>query len=298
MPRCFSQTLRGVTSLLLMLSNTLFWFVPICCLAITKLPAWPASRRWCSRWLDWCASGWISVNNLIQHGLRLGRVQVVGVDKLSQKEWYMVIANHQSWVDILVLQRVLNHRIPFLKFFLKKELIWVPLLGLAWWALDFPFMRRYSARVLQRHPHLRGQDIETTRRACAKFRDMPVSIMNFVEGTRYTAAKHRNQGSPFSHLLKPRAGGIAFTLGAMGDQLHRLLDVTICYPQGAPSFWDFLCGKVRDIRVHVDILPIGEELKGDYFNNASFQHSFQQWLNDRWRAKDHQLQAWLSRESS
>ena len=298
MPRCFSQTLRGVTSLLLMLSNTLFWFVPILCLALTKLPAWPALRHGCSRWLDRCATGWISVNNLIQHGLQLRRVQVVGVDKLSRKEWYMVIANHQSWVDILVLQRVLNHRIPFLKFFLKKELIWVPLLGLAWWALDFPFMRRYSARVLQRHPHLRGQDIETTRRACAKFRDMPVSIMNFVEGTRYTAAKHRNQGSPFSHLLKPRAGGIAFTLGAMGDQLHRLLDVTICYPQGAPSFWDFLCGKVRDIRVHVDILPIGEELKGDYFNNASFQHSFQQWLNDRWRAKDHQLQTWLSRESS
>ncbi len=292
------HSLRGSGGLLLILTNTLFWFLPILALALVKLLPVGRWRRGCSRWLDGCASGWIGVNNRIQRLLHLGQLNVVGVDILSKKEWYMVIANHQSWVDILVLQRVFHRRIPFLKFFLKKELIWVPLLGIAWWALDFPFMRRYSARFLQRHPHLRGRDIETTRRACAKYRHMPVSIMNFVEGTRFSHDKRQQQGAPFRHLLKPRAGGIAFTLGAMGDQLHQLLDVTICYPRGVPTFWDFICGKAREIHVKIEKLPLNDQLKGDYFNNALFQQGFQQWLNDRWQAKDRQLDEWLTRETS
>ncbi|MFC3912805.1 acyltransferase [Pseudaeromonas sharmana] len=289
---------RGCCSLLLILVNTLFWFLPILLLSCVKLLPIHACRRRCNQLLNGCANGWIGNNNLIQRLLRLGRLNVVGVDNLSKKEWYMVIANHQSWVDILVLQRVFHRRIPFLKFFLKKELIWVPFLGIAWWALDFPFMRRYSTRFLQKHPHLRGKDIETTRRACEKYRQIPVSIMNFVEGTRFSDHKQRHQQSPFRHLLKPRAGGLAFTLGAMRDHLHHLLDVTICYPKGVPTFWDFICGKVREIHVKIEQLPINEQLKGDYFNNASFQHGFQQWLNDRWQAKDRQLDEWLTRDTS
>jgi 1-acyl-sn-glycerol-3-phosphate acyltransferase len=199
---------------------------------------------------------------------------------------YLVLCNHQSWVDIPVLQKVFNRRIPFLRFFLKSQLIWVPLLGPAWWALDFPFMKRYSKETLARHPELQGKDREATRRACEKFRQLPVSVMNFVEGTRFTRAKHDAQGSPFRHLLRPKAGGVAFVLDAMGDALHAILDVTLVYPGGTPSMMDLIGGRVREIRVHVRELPIDAALRGDYENDAAFRERFQSWVNALWRDKD------------
>jgi 1-acyl-sn-glycerol-3-phosphate acyltransferase len=291
------ESLRGSLSTLLYFLNTLFWVMPILGLALLKLliPLAPWRTR-CSALLDGCASHWIGFNNLIQQTLTKTQFEVVGLDKSRLNQWYMVIANHQSWVDILVLQRVFNQKIPFLKFFLKKELIWVPFLGLAWWALDFPFMRRYSKKLLEKKPYLKGKDIETTRQACAKFQHIPVSVMNFVEGTRFTAHKHDKQRAPYRHLLHPRAGGIAFTLAAMDGKLHQLVDVTIGYPGGIPSFWDFMCGRVGTIRVRVRFLPIEQHLVGDYFNDPAFQHDFQQWLNGIWHDKDQTLSQLLSDE--
>ena len=247
--------------------------------------------------LDACAVGWISVNNFNQRLFSRTTLEVSGLEGLARNDWYLVIANHQSWVDILLLQRVFNREIPFLKFFLKQQLIWVPFLGLAWWALDFPFMRRYSKSFLAKNPHLKGKDMETTKKACEKFKYKPASIMNFVEGTRFTKEKHARQASPFKHLLKPKAGGIAFVLNAMGGQLHHLIDVTIFYPAGTPSFWDFINGSVNKIKLHVDVKP----LKGlfpadikvmDYFENPEQRARFQQWLNQQWQAKDQRLENW------
>jgi 1-acyl-sn-glycerol-3-phosphate acyltransferase len=175
----------------------------------------------------------------------LDPIDAVGFEALRDDGHYLVLANHQSWVDIVVLQTVLNRRIPFLRFFLKSELIWVPFLGLAWWALDFPFMKRYSRRTLARNPELAGKDIEATRRACEKFKGMPVSVMNFVEGTRFTAAKHGRQSPPYRHLLKPKAGGVAFVMDAMGSALHSVVDATIAYPAGIPTMLDLLSGASR-----------------------------------------------------
>jgi 1-acyl-sn-glycerol-3-phosphate acyltransferase len=205
----------------------------------------------------------------------------------------MVLSNHQSWVDILVLQRIFHRKIPFLKFFLKKELIWVPIIGLAWWALDFPFMKRYSQAFLEKHPHLKGKDLETTKKACEKFKTIPVSVMNFAEGTRFMAAKHKLQQSPYKNLLLPKAGGMAFVFQAMGEQLHRIVDVTIAYPGGAKSFWQFLCGKVDEVKVRVRTYPLSGELLGDYFNDSEYRERFQKWLNELWAEKDRQIERML-----
>lgn len=247
--------------------------------------------------LDACAVGWISVNNLNQRIFSRTTLEVTGLEGLSSRDWYLVLANHQSWVDILVLQRVFNREIPFLKFFLKQELIWVPFLGLAWWALDFPFMRRYSKSFLAKNPHLKGKDMETTQKACEKFKYKPASIMNFVEGTRFTPEKHARQRSPFKHLLKPKAGGIAFVLNAMGGQLHQMIDVTIYYPEGTPSFWDFVCGSVKKIKLHIEVKPIDGLFPDDirimeYFDNSEQRARFQQWLNAQWYKKDERLESW------
>ncbi|MDP3284275.1 MAG: acyltransferase, partial [Desulfobacterales bacterium] len=192
-----------------------------------------------------------------------------------------------------VLQRIFHRKIPFLKFFLKKELIWVPFLGLAWWALDFPFMKRYSKDFIDKYPHLKGKDIEITKKACEKFKTIPVSVMNFVEGTRFTAEKHRRQKSPYANLLNPKAGGVAFVLSAMGEHLDKIVNVTIVYPDGIKSFWDFLCGRIGEIKVMVETLPVNREIIGDYVNNAEFRENFQKWVNSVWEQKDMQIDAIL-----
>jgi 1-acyl-sn-glycerol-3-phosphate acyltransferase len=211
---------------------------------------------------------------------------------LDKKGWYFVLSNHQSWVDILVLQHSLNGRIPLLKFFLKQELIKVPIMGAAWLALDFPFMKRYSKAYLEKHPEMKGKDLETTRQACEKFKDMPTSVMNFLEGTRYTQAKHDEQQSPFKHLLKPKAGGMAFAMSAMGDQFKSILDVTIYYPGGIPTFWDFMQGKMPRAEVIIEEKPIPTDLLGgDYETDMEYRARFQAWVQTLWEDKDARLDA-------
>ncbi len=280
-------TLLGCISFLMYLLNTLFWMIPIFVMTLLKLlipiKSW---RKVCNILIDGSATNWISVNVFHQRLTNKTRLEVQGLEGLSLDEWYLVLSNHQSWVDILVLQKVFNRKIPFLKFFVKKELIWVPIMGLIWWALDYPFMKRYSSEFIAKNPHLRGKDIEITKKACEKFRSIPVSIMNFVEGTRFSIEKHLRQKSPYKNLLKPKAGGTAFVLASMGEHLHKILNVTIVYPQGAKTFWQFLCGKVSDIRVKIESLPISKEILGDYFNDSEFREYFQNWLNALWLEKD------------
>lgn len=279
--------LRGSLSLLLYLINTILMTTPLFILAILKflvpVAIW---RKGCERVINGIASLWIAINNWNIRVTNPAKWDVQGVDGLDRNGWYMVVANHQSWLDILVLQRIFHRKIPFIKFFLKKELIWVPFLGLAWWALDFPFMKRYTKSFLKKHPHLKGKDLEITKKACEKFKTTPVSVMNFLEGTRITPEKHSRQVSPYKNLLKPKAGGIAFVLAAMGEQMHQILDVTIAYPGGVRNFWQFLCGEVKEIRVRVDAQPIDTELIGDYFTNKKFRVAFQNHLNMMWSEKD------------
>ena len=199
----------------------------------------------------------------------------------------MVNCNHQSWVDILVLQHLLNRRIPILKFFLKQQLIYVPVMGLAWWALDFPFMRRHSEAHLKRHPQKRFDDINATRRACEKFALVPTSVMNFAEGTRFTRDKHRAQRSPYRHLLKPRAGALALAVGVLGDKFDSLLDVTIVYPDGVPTFWQFLCGRMDRVVARARWMPIPPAFaSGDYAGDPRYRKTFQRWLQAIWLDKD------------
>ena len=248
-------------------------------------------RKALSRGLVWIAESWIGINSALFDAFTKTRWQVEQPDRLRNDGNYLVLCNHQSWIDIPVLQKVFNRRIPFMRFFLKSQLIWVPLLGPAWWALDFPFMKRHSREQLAKRPELQGQDKAATRRACEKFRHMPVSVMNFAEGTRFTQAKHDAQASPFAHLLKPRAGGLAFVLDAMGDALHAIVDVTIVYPQRPGGLMDLIADRVREIRVHVRELPIGPELRGDYENDDAFRAGFQHWVNQLWMHKDAQIQS-------
>ncbi|MBX3693146.1 acyltransferase [Dokdonella sp.] len=281
----FKAGVRLVVGGVLVVASTLLHGTPLLALAVVKVLLPIATvRHLLTRILTRIAESWVGVNSVLMGSLGGTRIDAPSLDGLHRDGWYLVVCNHQSWVDIPVLQAVFNRRIPLLRFFLKQQLIWVPVLGLAWWALDFPFMKRYSKDVLTKRPELRGKDIEATRRACAKYRELPVAVMNFVEGTRFTPDKHVKQASPYRHLLLPRAGGIAFVLDAMGELIEAIVDVTIVYPAGKPSVADLFTGRVREVRVDVRVLPL--PARGDYENDARHRQRFQAWLNALWQDKD------------
>ena len=241
-------------------------------------------RRFCDRLLTGLATAWVAVNNAWIAALRpSGQADwdVQGLEDLDPRGWYLVSPNHQSWVDILVLQRIFHRRIPFLKFFLKQELIWVPVIGLAWWALDFPFMKRGKGSGA------RGSDLATTRKAYEKFKRIPTSVINFVEGTRFTEAKHTEQKSPYRHLLKPKIGGLGIALATMGEQFTALLDVTIVYPQGIPRFTDLITGRLQTVFVRVQQRPIPADLlNGDPVLDRAYRRRLGDWVDQQWRDKD------------
>lgn len=212
--------------------------------------------------------------------------EVDGVEDLSPRHWYLMLANHQSWIDILVVQIVFSGKVPFPKFFAKSSLRWLPLVGQVALLLNFPFMSRYSKAQLQARPELKGKDIDITKRACERFKDFPTTVISFVEGTRFSVEKRIQQASPYLNLLRPRAGGVAFTLATLGETLQEILDVTIVYKGSKLSIWNFLTGRVRTIVCKVRRIPIPQELFGDYENDLEFRVRFQQWINDCWEKKD------------
>ena len=290
--------LRGLTAASLLAINTLICVPILLLFALLKLlvPGRPM-RLWVDPVLLRIAEAWIAGNSRWMRLTQTTVWDVQGLEGLHPRSWYLVNANHQSWVDILVLQHLLNRRIPLLKFFLKQQLIWVPVMGLAWWALDFPFMRRHSEAYLTKHPEMRGRDQETTRRACEKFALIPTSVMNFLEGTRFNAAKHARQQSPYRHLLKPKTGAMALALNAMGHKFEAVLDITIVYPGGAPDFWQFLSAQVPQVLVRIQALPVPAPLIGaDYAGDAKVRQACQQWAHQLWLAKDQQISALLDQQ--
>jgi 1-acyl-sn-glycerol-3-phosphate acyltransferase len=238
-----------------------------------------ALRRNMDRALNAMAEAWIAVNGWWMARVQRTRWDVRGLEGVRRKGWYLVNSNHQSWVDILVLQKVFLRKAPFPKFFLKRELFYVPVLGLAWWALDFPFMRRKGGTA-------RSKDLATARKACERFLRMPTTLVNFLEGTRFSRPKHAAQASPFRHLLRPKAGGLATSLATFGERTESLLDVTIVYPQGVPSFWDLLSGKVKEIIVRVRELEIPRELRLGNDGDPAFRARVEAWVNQLWEEKD------------
>lgn len=281
----FVSALKGCCAAAVLVVNTLVFVTAMVPFALAKLiaPVTPV-RHVTDRVLNAIAGAWIAVNCAWMAAVARTRWDVRGIDGLRPRGWYLVSSNHASWVDILVLQKVFNRRIPLLKFFLKQELIWVPVIGLAWWALDFPFLKRGRGGAS-------GQvDLATTRRACERFKLVPTSVISFVEGTRFTRAKHAAQRSPYAHLLKPKAGGMSIALVTMGDRFDALLDVTLHYPEGIPTFWDLLSGRVHAVTVCVQSRPIPAALlQAEAQRDPKFRAGVQAWIDSMWAEKDRLL---------
>ena len=283
--------LVAVISLSLTILNTAINSLFIVFFSLLKLviPI-PAISRRMGRMANQFMQNWLRGNALV---LRLAnRIdwQIIDRSQLNAEGWHLIICNHLSWTDIVILGDLFRTRLPVPKFFLKYELLYVPFVGLACWGLDMPFMRRYSREFLIKHPELRGKDVETTRSACAKFVHEPTTVINFVEGTRFTPEKARQVKSPFQHLMPPKAAGLSLALAGLGEQFEKIVNVTLAYPDNREHpFRDLLCGRMKRIQVCIDEIVITPELRGDYVNDKPFKRNFQLWLNQVWHAKDAQL---------
>lgn len=277
----------GVFAVLLLIFTTILCFIPILFIGVAKI--FP-NLRWktrCTQLVDKIATFWSATNNAYIDRFRTIQWEIEGIDNLSTSNWYFVIANHQSWLDIVVLQKLFNRKIPILKFFIKDQLKWIPFLGFSWWAMGCPFMKRYSKEYLLKKPHKKGKDLLATRKALKLFEQMPAAIMNFVEGTRFTDQKSKLQQSPYQHLLKPKAGGISFVLSTMGEKFKSMLDVTIIYSNKNPTLWDFLCKRINRIQIHVRQIPIPSQfMESSFYQNEEAQTEFRDWLNLNWETKD------------
>ena len=266
------------------------------CIALLAIPKWlsppGAWRNAITHALASLGELWISINTLVLGCYRALQWDVVLPEGLDHNGRYLVLCNHQSWVDILVLQHCLNRHAPFMRFMLKQQLIWVPVIGFAWWALDFPFLRRYTRAQLLKNPALRHKDLRNAARACEKLRQVPVAMMSFPEGTRFSAAKHKQQNAPYRHLLRPRYGGLGQVLYSFGAALRNAIDVTIYYPDGVPTFWQLLSGQVKRISLQARLRPIEAGLSGvDFSSDPAAKARLKLWLDGLWQEKDDRLES-------
>lgn len=280
--------LQGSLVILLVAISTTFLTLLICILSVFKFlaPRGPAKNT-VTRWLSLLGEAWVSFNKILVSAYSDLEWDVELPEGISHEGRYLVCCNHQSGVDILAMQHCLNRKVPFGRYLLKQQLIWVPVLGVAWWALDMAFLRRYSREEVLKNPALKGKDLENAARACEKLKHIPVSMMTFPEGTRFTEAKRVQQNSPYRYLLKPKYGGVGQILYSFDDAIDALLDVTITYPDGIPTVWQYLSGQVKKIAIMVQLRPVDEKLRGANFReNALVKSELKNWLNGIWDEKE------------
>ncbi len=235
---------------------------------------------------------WIKANNtLIDTILPSKDWRISLPDNITTEGKYLLISNHQSWVDTSIVQYISENRLPLTRFFTKFELIYIPVIGQAFYFLNFPMMRRHSKEAVAKNPALKGKDIEEAKRACALLKNKPFTLLNYLEGTRFTQAKRDQQNSPYTHLLKPRAGGLSLALNALGADIDGILDMTIVYPDGIPTYSDLWKGNIKRLGVDVRYIEISEHLltsmqNGDYQKDEATKEAFFAWIDKAWQQKD------------
>ena len=211
-------------------------------------------------------------------------------EELDQDDWYMAMSNHQSWADIFVLLVAANYKLPLLKFFMKKELWWIPFVLLANKTLNMPFVNRHSKKEIEKNPSLRTRDYENTIKSCKRFLRCPSTIFSYAEGTRFTKEKHRNQQSPYNNLLTPKIGGMATALSAM-PAINTLVDYSLVYESSKRDAWSFLTGEMKNVKILVKKYDIPEYLKEkNYSADDQYREDFKDWIEDIWAQKDKDIE--------
>ena len=277
----------GIASTVCLLSNMVFWSSLLFLAGILRLIV--PFKDWRNFWTSVTivvGEACISCNNAWITVLHRPSIEISGMEDVKKNNWYVATSNHQSWGDILVLQKITNRKIPLLRFFMKDVLKWIPIVSIVGWSLDMPFLKRYSKEQVEKNPSLRGKDLEQMKKAFKRLETNPGTVLSFAEGTRFTQLKHDDQQSPFKNLLRPKAGGIGIALSTM-PFITTLLDFSISYESKTKSFWDFLCGRMSVISIKIRVIEIPKNLLGNnYSKEKGFRDDLKDWLYEIWEAKE------------
>jgi len=224
---------------------------------------------------------------LLMHG---NNISIINNQEFDKNEWYMAMSNHQSWADIFILLVAANYKLPLLKFFMKRELWWIPFVFLANKTLNMPFVNRHSKKEIEQNPSLRNQDYKNTLKSCKRFLRTPSTIFSYAEGTRFTDEKHDQQGSPYNNLLSPKIGGMATALSAMPN-INTLVDYTVVYKSKKRDAWSFAKGDMKHVKVLVTKYKIPDNLKNrNYANDKDYRDEFKNWIETIWAEKDKKIE--------
>ena len=281
------KILIGILSSLILVTNTLILAVLMIPLGVIKfLIPLKTLRASFTKIIIKIGELWISVNSSWVIYLHKPHIEITGKENLNGDSWFLSTSNHQSAADIFIVQYITNKKIPMLKFFIKYELIYVPVIGICWWALDMPFLKRYTKKQLENNPELHGKDVREMKRALKHYALYPVTVFSFAEGTRFTIKKNLHQKSPFKNLLKPKEGGLATALSLV-NEIDSLIDFTIKFDTKKRSFWDYLCGRMNSVKVIIREIKIPAKfLNIDLLENKILRSEFKDWLHDIWNEKD------------
>ena len=171
------------------------------------------------------------------------------------------------------------------------------MIGQVCYAVGMPFLRRYSRAKILKNPKLKNKDVNATRKACKSLVNYPSSLVNFVEGTRFTEAKAVAQKTPYQNLMPPKATSLAVALGIIGNNIDCILNTTLVYPDNKPGtniFMSLLCGRLHKFAARVEVISkeeIQEHLIGDYLNDKQFKRNFNTKLRAIWQVKDESIAA-------
>lgn len=281
------ENIIGITSITILVLNTFILSCLLIPLGIIKffLPI-TALKVLFTKFIIKVGELWIFTNKIWVKALHNPKWQIIGKENIKSDGWTIATSNHQSFADIFLLQDITNRKMPMLKFFMKYVLIYVPVIGLSWWALDMPFLKRYTKKQLENNPELHGKDVREMKRALKHYALYPVTVFSFAEGTRFTIKKNLHQKSPFKNLLKPKEGGLATALSLV-NEIDSLIDFTIKFDTKKRSFWDYLCGRMNSVKVIIREIKIPAKfLNIDLLENKILRSEFKDWLHDIWNEKD------------
>ena len=265
------KQLFSLTSSLVVILNLGFWMFPLIGIAVIRslIGGFEPFYNACTRLIELCYKTAAAINSAWM-------VHVVGINfnvdgTLPDQPTQVIVANHQTWFDIPILQHVVTGQGPVLKFLIKRQLVWLPIVGWICYALNFPRMNRGSDGRAHR------QDLDAIKKASSTMHKERGALLIFAEGTRFTEEKHRNQNSPYKKLLIPRPGGLKVALSTMPPDTP-VVDITINYKGSETNFWKCLHGANRDIDIHIEK------------HNAAEIIDARSWLRDCWEQKDTRLQ--------
>ncbi|MEC7948995.1 MAG: lysophospholipid acyltransferase family protein [Myxococcota bacterium] len=179
------------------------------------------------------------------------RVRITG-DDLPREENALLISNHQSIADVMVLLCLAWQcgRVQDMKWFVKDVVKYIPGPGWGMRFLDCIFVKRDWAR-----------DKDSIKKLFGKYaRDqIPVFVVSFLEGTRRTERKAQ-EAEAFARgkglyvpqqTLVPRTKGFVASVTGLRDHLDAVYDVTIGYPERVPSLFDCYACLVPHVEIHV-----------------------------------------------